>query len=214
MINLYYKTKKKGSPFFLPLLRTIAQFPFPKPLNCSCLDQEQYWYESKIGSFTSKRLLEYLDADAFQQVWIDNASPKRLNLYIAQGKDSSGLGLNNIRCFISLPQVRTLFIDLIRCHPLCYEATCSPDIVDFLQRNFTNQQRQTKTLLGWMEYFGKDALDRRGGFDAFESNPYVHTQRIHDGLLVQVGDNPDVFGTPEGEALLVNAINALPLLKQ
>jgi hypothetical protein len=65
----------------------------------------------------------------------------------------------------------------------------------------------------WLDYFGKEELEKRGGFAAFESNPYVQTQRIHDGLLVQVGESSDVFDTPEGEQLLVNAINALPPLK-
>ncbi|MEN9611588.1 MAG: hypothetical protein RLZZ628_2402 [Bacteroidota bacterium] len=68
-------------------------------------------------------------------------------------------------------------------------------------------------MLADLNYFGKEELEKRGGFVAFESNPYVQTQRIHDGLLVQVGDNLDVFDTPEGEQLLVNAINALPPIK-
>jgi hypothetical protein len=104
-------------------------------------------------------------------------------------------------------------MDLIACESSCYEATCSPDISAILGRNFTSSQRQTKMILGWLEYLSKDAVESRGGFAVFESNPYLQTERLHGGLLVQIGEHPDVFATPEGEALLLNAINALPLVK-
>jgi hypothetical protein len=33
------------------------------------------------------------------------------------------------------------------------------------------------------------------------------------GLFVQVGEDPAIFDTPEGATLLVNAVNALPLVQ-
>jgi hypothetical protein len=144
-------------------------------------------------------------------VSVDENSDLHITLSIAQ-KEDSVLLLSNVPTFINIEQLKQLFIELIECNALWSEGHYTYGIADLLQKNFPNERR-TKTMLTWLQYYGKAELEWRGGFAAFESNPYVQTQRIHDGLLVQVGESPDVFDTPEGEQLLVNAINALPPLK-
>jgi hypothetical protein len=219
MIRFFYNEglKSKGRKHFLSLLQIVEQYPFPKPLNCTRSDKKLHWVNTKISSFTSNKFLKYIDCfehPEMNYIMVDDVAEKRLHLSIAQSEMGSGLGLSNVRMFLTLPQLKSLFIELLHCNETCYNATCGNDISELLGRNFSDNQRSNKTFLSWIEYFGKAELEKRGGFKAFESNPYLQTERIHDGILVQVGDSPDIFDTPEGEALLVNAINALPLLKQ
>jgi hypothetical protein len=219
MIRFFYNEGllSKGRNHFLPLLQIVERYPFPKPLNCSRSNKQLHWVNTKINSITSNKFLKYIDSfehPEMNYVMVDDVSEKHLQLSIAQNELGSGLGLSNLKTFLTLQQIKSLFTDLIYSNSTCYNATCGNDISEFLGRNFSSTQRSTKTLLSWMEYFGKVELEKRGGLEAFETNPYLKTQRIHDGLLVQVGDSPDVFDTPQGEILLVNAINALPLVKQ
>jgi hypothetical protein len=146
-------------------------------------------------------------------ILLDNTSENHLKLSISQAANGMVLGLRNLQPFLTSQPLKSLFIHLIQCDSNCLDAQCGNGISEILERNFTHNDRRSKTILSWLQYFGKEELENRGGFAAFESNPYVQTQRIHDGLLVQVGDSLDVFDTPEGEQLLVNAINALPPLK-
>jgi hypothetical protein len=199
------------------MLRIIEAYPFPKPQKCTRTNQKLQWLDTKISAFTSEKLLKYIDGlnkhPEINQLCVDDISEGHVHLSIAQNQKGSGLSLSNIRQFLSIVQVKSLFVELLLCHSTCFEAICSPDISELLGRNFTDHERLTKTIMSWLQYFDKDGIEKRGGFAAFESNPYVQTQRIHHGLLVQVGENPNVFDTPEGEQLLVNAINALPSLK-
>jgi hypothetical protein len=64
--------------------------------------------------------------------------------------------------------------------------------------------------LVWLQYFGKEESYRQGGIEALESNPLLKTERIHDGLLIQVGESPYDAFTPEGEQLLIEATRSLP----
>ncbi|MDJ1482964.1 hypothetical protein QNI16_20850 [Cytophagaceae bacterium YF14B1] len=66
----------------------------------------------------------------------------------------------------------------------------------------------------WLQYFGKEELENQGGIDALEANSLLKTSRIHDGLLIQIGDGPYDAFTPEGEELLVKATRSLPPVKK
>jgi hypothetical protein len=216
--NYTKEAKFSGKAHFLPILRIIKKYPFPHPSTCSRLnDWTVGWEESRIRSFTGDLLLSYLNLNLPQKdiVCVDCDSDKHLQLHISQDAEGSVLQLSNMQAFLTTEQLKAFFKDLIRCHSMCCDAQCGSDISPIWIKNFTETERRYhKRMLLWCQYFGKEALAKWGGFAIFESNPYVQTERIHDGLLVQVGDNPDDFDTPEGEALLVNAINALPDMKQ
>jgi hypothetical protein len=209
--------KAKDKNHFLPLLQIIEHYPFPKPLKCTRTNRKLEWVETKISAFTSDKFLKHINGVGLHQtinyLFVDNASPTHLNLSVTQFQEGSGLSLGNISSFLNTEQIKSLFGALIKCHSNCDQGLCSRDISPLLLRNFTDEERRSKGLMSWLQYYGKAELEKRGGFPAFEANPYVQVQRIHEGLLVQVGDHPDDLDTPKGEALLVNAINALPLMK-
>jgi hypothetical protein len=213
-ISLVYKkgVEFRGIRNFLPLLQVVEKYPFPKPINCSRTNYRLHWLNTKITSFTSGKFLKYLEPakrSSMHIVSVDENSVEHLTLSIGQNDISTFL-LTNVHAFLTVPQMKQLFIDLIRCESKWDKAYCTTFVTLIFEKHFSNGNY---TPLYWLQYFPKEELEWRGGFAAFESNPYVQTQRIHDGLLVQVGENPNVFDTPEGEQLLVNAINALPSLK-
>jgi hypothetical protein len=203
-----------GIACFVPFLEIIKKYPFPAPIQCTRTAKEK-WIVTKITSFTSDGLLKCLATPQRYSTYIvtvDDTSSAHLNLSIHQ-KDDSTLILMNAQSFLKNQLMKQLFVDLIKAGPLLDRGWCGAYLSTIWERNLPNFGKVTQPILTWMQYYGKEELEKRGGFAAFESNPYVQTQRIHDGLLVQVGDSPDVFDTPEGEQLLVNAINALPPLK-
>jgi hypothetical protein len=218
LIRISYKNgvEFRGKTHFLPLLKVVKKYPFPKPSQVSRTDAQLHWLETEIKSFTDKKILKYLEPikrhPNIYVVLIDNASEDHPNLSLSQG-DESVFIISKVRSFLAHGAAKQLFCDLISCEPAWHYGIAGMDNTSIYGNHFDYAERDTKTMLTWLQYFGKEELEKRGGFAAFESNPYVQTQRIHDGLLVQVGDSPDAFDTPEGEQLLVRAIHALPLIK-
>jgi hypothetical protein len=216
MITVSYNNGKlfTGIACFVPFLEIIKKYPFPVPVRCERNAKEK-WIVTKITSFTSDGFLKCLATPkryATHIVTVDDASSAHLNLSIHQKEDST-IALLNAQFFLQNQLLKQLFVDLINAGPLLDRGWCGKYLSDIWERNLPNFGHVTQPILTWLQYYGNAELEKRGGFAAFESNPYVQTQRIHDGLLVQVGDSPDGFDTPEGEQLLVNAINALPPLK-
>lgn len=219
MIRLCYRShlKLNSKTDFLPLLQVLKKHSFPRPAKCSRLNSKTVgWEARRIASFTSEILFNYLDLmepDTKAVICIDSESKSRLQIQLNQALDERGmmLQMDNVLKFLSLEELKSFFKRLIQCNSTCYNAYCGSDLSSLWVKNFTETERRYhKRMLLWSQYFGKEELEKWGGFAVFESNPYLQTERIHDGLLIQVGDNPTVFSTPEGEVLLVNAINALP----
>lgn len=204
----------RGVSHFLPFLKTIERYPFPKPLNCSRTSVKLTWLKTTIVSFTSKKFLSYLDSWKGSMHWIqvDSNDATRIHLAINQTGENV-IVLSNLSAFIHPAQIKQLFVDLIMDGRYLDHGLCGKNLVEILEKNLPHFDSRQMTFLNWLQYFGKAELERRGGIAAFESNPYLQTERIHDGLFVQVGDDPSIFDTPEGEQLLVNAINALPLIQ-
>lgn len=210
------KQFRKIAPF-LPFLKTIEQYSFPKPTNFIYTNTRLYWLERKLSSFTDPQFLKHLDPvkrhHSIHTVIVDNASDAHIQVVINQ-KDNSVMLLSNYRPFITVPQIKELFLKLIHEGEQLDYGFCGPFQTNIAETHFPGENDSTMTMLSWLQYYGKAEVEQRGGFGAFESNPYVQTQRIHDGLLVQVGDHIDAWATPEGEALLVHAMKALPPRKR
>jgi hypothetical protein len=115
---------------------------------------------------------------------------------------------------INEEDIYLLFRELLTKMPTCSFAKCEADQLHFniYEKYFGLDYIRTSnvTYLNWLQYFGKEELYRQGGIEALESNPLLKTERIHDGLLIQVGESPYDAFTPEGEQLLVEATRSLP----
>jgi hypothetical protein len=219
MMQFIYKDKLSHSNSlpFLSFLQIIELYPFPAPSQAGKTIKKG-WADFSISAFTDKKILKLLDPSKrkydSQMLHIVEGSGAHLQLcFTLSSHDGSGVTMANERDFLTQPQIKEFFVQLVVCEPFWAHAACHVTRTSFYNQHFNTLEIEQKTMLADLNYFGKEELEKRGGFAAFESNPYLQTQRIHDGLLVQVGESPDAFDTPEGEQLLVNAINALPPLK-
>jgi hypothetical protein len=196
------------------ILKIIGSYPFPIPQEARKIyNQKSRFFE--ITSLTDKALLKVLAPkirSRIHTVLIDNDTTDKLGICISQS-ENIGFTLVNPKLYLTNSVLKHLFYDLIKSQSFWYHGMCHLFSLDLYHRNLTYEERTSKTMLAWLQYFSKEEVEKRGGFAAFESNPYLQTERIHDGLFVQVGDDSTLFDTPEGEALLINAINALPLIK-
>jgi hypothetical protein len=107
---------KKGLQFrevshFLPFLKTIERYPFPKPLNCSRTSVKLTWLKTTIVSFTSKKFLSYLDSWKGSMHWIqvDSNDATRIHLAINQTGENV-IVLSNLSAFIHPAQIKQLFV--------------------------------------------------------------------------------------------------------
>ncbi|MEN9613557.1 MAG: hypothetical protein RLZZ628_4371 [Bacteroidota bacterium] len=217
MIRFSYKRTQSAwtEPNFLRLLEIMETYRFPKPSLASKMHKNT-WKDFPITHFKDKNLLKALvpvrKRSSDYIVMIDNASEEHVHFAFTQGLDNI-LVLNRLKSFLTNPEIKSLFYDLSQLEG-CDYGWCSIFEDKLYTKNFTSLDFSNKMMLNWLQFYKKDHLEKIGGFVVFESNPYVQTQRIHDGLFIQVGEDPAIFDTPAGEALLINAINALPLIKQ
>jgi hypothetical protein len=201
---------------FVPLLKIIATYPFPKPQNASKTYKKD-WVHFEVMTFTDAILLNALDpkrnSAKFYEVRLDEDAKEQLHFTFRKSRESGNLlVINNWIPFLDFDMLKKLFVEIIYCTPHWKYAVTSLLRPQIYQESFTQEERLTKLPLDWLNYFGKKELEKWNGYEAFEANPYIQTERIHDGLLVQLGNNPNVFDTPEGKMLLMNAMKALPPL--
>jgi hypothetical protein len=198
---------------FLPLLKIIASYPFPKPQKASKTYKKD-WVAFDVMTFTDAILLNALDpkrnSSQLYEVRMDEEAAERLHFKFRKSRESGKLlVLDNLLPFLDYAMVRQLFLGIVHYASDWRYGVTSFMLPQMYQETFTSVEQATKLPLDWLNYFDKKELEKWNGPEAFESNPYLQTERIHDGLLVQLGDNPTVFETPEGKRLFANAINAL-----
>ena len=114
----------------------------------------------------------------------------------------------------SIDSLKTFVLELIqRSHPLLTFAGFDK-INDYIyEKHFEDTIHEDIFLLNWLNYFGKEEFAKRGG-EAIFDNPYIKTEKMGEGVLIQVGESPYDAYTPEGEALLVKATKAMPPYKR
>jgi hypothetical protein len=201
---------------FLPLLKIIATYPFPKPQKASKTYKKD-WANFEVMTFTDAILLNALDpkrnSAKFYEVRLDEDAKEQLHFTFRKSRESGNLlVLNNWIPFLDFDMLRKLFVEILYYTPHWKYAVTSILSPPIYPESLTPEERLTKFPLDWLNYLGKKDLEKGGGYEAFEANPYIQTERIHDGLFVQLGNNPNVFDKPEGKKLLTNAIKALPPL--
>ena len=210
----------RGANFFLPLLKTLDNSNIPKPKEVLWTDEKLNWNHLLILSFLDKLLIDLLDHTNRNQnifnILIDNDSDSHINVGINQNFNSSIFLLfkSNLVTIIREDYIYYLFREILINIPHCSFAKCEVDQIyyNIYEKYFGFEFTRTSNIsyLNWLQYFGAEELERQGGMEALESNPLLKTERIHDGLLIQVGESPYDAFTPEGEELLVKATRSLP----
>jgi hypothetical protein len=172
----------------------------------------------EITSFTERIILDIIanNLNEDYEVIIDNNLYKsHMSVYINQTY-SSVYGYTIPFSFLldwKSTDFFFLFRETLKLFPDTYMGVCNFRIVEnqIIENNLNGDTRTFYLpALHWLQYLGQEELYRQGGIEAFESNPLLKTERIHDGLLIQVGESPYDAFTPEGEQLLVEATRSLP----
>lgn len=210
----------RGRERFLPMLKLLNSINLPAPRILEWTNKEMVWKNAYIHSFVDDILLSSLSSQErhkeFYSVCVDNMSEQNISISIDQNENVSTMCIRIPQHLInafSIKDICTLFADLLKNIQECSVANCYFEKImrkiifahfDYNHRTFYSP------VLFWLQYFGKKELKRQGGMEALESNPLLKTERIHNGLLIQVGESPYDAFTPEGEELLVRATRSLP----
>jgi hypothetical protein len=197
-------------------LYILENTTLPRPVKIMWTDAYLDWRESLINSFLDSKLISKIEPlqrhiDMYD-IWIDYNSEDNINVRIGQSYSDSIIIYfsNKLMERYSVNFCKNLFISILLELPKINTARCVGTYDEIYKRSFKDIERP---YLGWIQYINNSMILERGGFEIFESNPYLQTERIHDGLLIQVGESPYDAFTPEGEELLVKATRSLPPVK-
>jgi hypothetical protein len=201
----------------LPLLPLLEKYPFPKPSLLTKTSSRNPTHHS-IASFRDALIVKNVATAQIKRrsysLLLDNASESHLNIGVMNSLgEKISLLFQRERHFLTETQIKAFFKELVQMNASWSFAAYDTIEESVYEKYFTETQLRSRARLTWLQYWSPALVIECGGFAALESNPYVQTERVHEGLLLQVGDNPTLFNTPEGEVLLIKAMNALPLIK-
>lgn len=214
---ILFRSNQAGQSFshrrdFLPLLKIIASYPFPKP-QIGTKTYKKDWVEFDVTTFTDVILRNALDPKRnsvlFYEVQTDPEDTERLHFTFRKSREGgNSLYLDNLFPFLDALRIRQLFLEMVRHIPHWTYCVSNMISAQMYQEAFQETEHPKKVPFDWLNYFGTEDLEKWHSLEAFESNPYLQTERIHNGLFVQLGNDPTLFKTPEGKKLLINAIDA------
>jgi hypothetical protein len=212
MIGFTYKkdVKATGKNKFLPLLHILENYALPRPSQLMRTNAQLEWEYAKIASFTDKKLIRMLNAKNrhpdLYSIILDNDSENHVTIGIGQGQASS-LIVSNLKT-LNIIQIKSLFFELLLSVTNWEDGACGSNGI--YSEYLSTDQRDYTTVLYPLQYFSRAKIESCGGFAVFENNPYLTTQRIHDGLVVEVQDALLELGTAQSNALIAQATRHLP----
>jgi len=198
------------------ILSILDNTTLPKPKKIMWTNQKLEWEEKEIDSFTDKLLFERIDPlerdREVYETWVDYNSETNLNIRIGQSYEDviNIYVVLDVAIAYAYRYYGELFSSMLQLIPYCKTGKCGSIYDKIYKSKF---KELAKPYLGWLQYFNGKMIVERGGFELFESNSLLKTERIHNGLLIQVGESPYDAFTPEGEKLLVEATRSLPPVK-
>lgn len=195
----------KGSKSFLPILKSILKYGFTIPNKLEVTDRKS----TVVNGIDDPKIIKALDKGKHAVILKNNQD---LEITILQMKRGAIFSMN-----FQMAQPRdliSLFKDLVQIVPVIYGYCHSKHHRERLLREVYKDRTFYCKGFYWLNYFGNEELKKQGGEEAIMTNPYIAiAEPFEDGLFVQVGETPFDCLTPEGEAQLVNATNALPPVK-
>jgi hypothetical protein len=210
-----------GSKGLLPVLHLLETSGLPKPLEIEFSGKSRNRMRKRsIHSYLDPQLLAILEpiAPTGTLIKINATQDLYFSIYISQASSSDQMVIDidpKIVERMGIEKAQKMFTDLVNLFPKVYFAQCCfvRYYSDFNRKYMDHSQLNRSNyfpFLVWLQYVGSQELIFQGGMSLFESNPLLRTTRLHDGLLVEVGDSPYNIFKAEGEALLVKATFSLP----
>jgi hypothetical protein len=217
------KTAYLGYNGLLPALKRLEMMSLPKPTTLEFLGKSKSRMRKKtIQSYLDPQVLAVLEPNGLVGTQIeiyDQTAAFRVSISQQGLSDFFLISIHSpLLESLETAFLKKLFVDLLYLFPKTHFAHCH--FVHYMS-NFNRKYMDTSPVvrnnylkfLVWLQYLSKEELWIQGGQFAFEENPLLKTERLQEGLLVQVGENPyDIF-TEDGEAMLVKATFSLPPLQ-
>ncbi|MDJ1470979.1 hypothetical protein [Xanthocytophaga flava] len=205
----------------IQIFSLLDETPLPNPSRLEYCNSNNKWRSIAINSFSDKEIIDLLKSDnkkADELMFDNNDSDNHPFVYINR-THSPIIGVTIAVHFIT-DWTSNFVFNLFK--SILMKINCGVGVCHFsnvhvsmLEKHFRGQKRTFYLpALNWLQYLGKEELERQGGMEALEANPLLKTERIHDGLLIQVGESPYDAFTPEGEELLVKATRSLPPVRK
>lgn len=214
------KTHYLGHNGLLPLLQLLDSAGFPSAIRVEFTGKKSRTRKMQVNGYLDPQLTAILEPvgsigsyiEIFDNIRLwDGSHGSRVAIY--QGKNIHFLSILipiELLTEWTTQKVQSLFQKLVQLFPGASVGQCSflRYLADF---NLKYSPRHCcLPFLVWLQYLSAKELEIQGGKTAFETNSLLQTKRIHDGLLIEVGESPyDIF-TDEGEALLAKATESLP----
>ena len=206
-------TSIRGASGFRPVLEQLENSFLPKPTEVAATDKSA----RAIDGYLSPAVMEALDRKK-HFVELTNSSEK-LNVTLAQARNTIWVGIHlpaKLAKKVSPSDLRKLFVDLIRNlgEPTYGVCRLGAHARALHQAAYAQARRTFYTSgLYWLNFFGPEEIKRQGG-PALANNPLAKVERLTQGILIQVGENPFQASTPEGEQKLKDATAAMPSLNR
>jgi len=197
-----------GAERFAPLLSSVAALSLPAPTSVTPPGRKA----QRIRSWEDPAVLLALDAGA--GVTDVRDADGRARLLLGQSPEHGTLRLEiggGVAAALDAATLRTFLEAAVVALRAVY-AQCHLDVRSrVLHRTHYAGAPRTFYASGlfWLTFFGDDELERQGG-DAVVLNPFAACAQVGHGVLLQVGQSPQVAVTAEGEQALVRATRALP----
>lgn len=207
-----------GNQGLVPLLSFLETAPFPKPHEVEFSGKVRNRMRRKrINHYLDNDLLAILEPNGYQGTYIMIKS-KGFSVFFDQMGISNQLVFTidmQLLSFVTVEGLKKIFLDLLGRFPQTHIAYCSFAAYhsDFNKKHMYESGKMRNNYLRflvWLQYLSAEELVIQGGISAFELNSLLKTERLNNGLLVEVGESPyDIF-TDGGEALLAQATFSLP----
>ena len=201
----------RGASGFSPVLERLQNSFLPPPTELAATDKP----ERAISSYLDDAVLKALDRKKHVVELINKA--EKVKVIFSQPSDRSWFGIYmpaTLAMQIPADEIRELFVDLIQLLKTPTYAVCQLGAhAGALHRAAYAQAPRTFYADGlfWLNFFGPDEIERQGGAD-LANNPIAKVERLPQGILIQVGDDPFQAATPDGENKLKKATAAMPPL--
>ncbi len=205
-IFVYGKSDTHEPQLWEPVLTTLGKSFLPQPDTLGGLERPEYRISGMLDervrrAIRNEKLVLLTRTDGSLEITFQPVN--RLNLLVSV-KESF------IRALPTEEVVGLFEAIVVTRAPLTARCGCYAAERKMLDEYYMANPRTPRVPgLSWLQYFGAAELALQGG-EAILRNPYIEAEKLGDGLLVQVGETPFDVRTPEGEALLVQATNAMP----
>ncbi len=204
--------KNKVIEITIKLMSLMNESFLPIPSKIDQADKK----EMKISSYLDKQIMSVVEEELLNRElpFVLRGVNEDFSISISPSTSEYGISIEfpaNIEPLPSAEQIKKLFLSIcILINPDIGRCYARRAFSRFKNKYFEWEGRTPNFgFFTWLQYFGKREFHLQGG-DAILQIPIIKSERIEEGVVIEVGDGPLDACTPEGEELLLKSTLALP----